>query len=95
MLNRAGQGDQVWNIYSPYNPIVIQLLLNIWRVFYNLSKPGKDGKTPAMRLGLSSGPVDVVRIINHRPAASPQELGALGSLRFELWPCMSLMVALR
>lgn len=70
MLNRAGQGDRVWNIYSPYNPIVIQRLLNIYRVFYNFSKPGKDGKTPAMRLGLSPGPVDVVRIINHRPAVS-------------------------
>jgi transposase-like protein len=67
MLNRAGKGERVWNIYSPYNPAVIQRMLNIYRVFYNFSKRGDDKKTPAMRLGLASGPVDIVRIINYRP----------------------------
>ncbi|MGH6999879.1 MAG: hypothetical protein ACREEA_00005, partial [Stellaceae bacterium] len=70
MLNRASQSERVWNIYSPYNPVVIQRMLNIYRVFYNFSKVGKGKKTPAMRLGLASAPVDVVRILNHRPRVS-------------------------
>jgi transposase-like protein len=67
MLNRAGSTERIWNIYSPYNPVVVQRLLNIYRVFYNYAKPGEDKKTPAMRLGLAAGPVDVRRIINFHP----------------------------
>jgi hypothetical protein len=53
--------------YSLYNPVVIQRLLNIYRVFYNYAKKGDDKKTPAMRLGLAAGPVDIGRIISFRP----------------------------
>jgi hypothetical protein len=52
--------------YSPYNPVVIQRLLNIYRVFYNYAKRGDDKKTTAMRIGLAVGPVDIGRIINFR-----------------------------
>jgi hypothetical protein len=64
MLNRAGRGERLWNIYSPYEPVVVQRLVNVFRVFYNFSKTGDDGKTPAMRLGMAAGPVDIGRIIN-------------------------------
>jgi hypothetical protein len=37
-LNSASRVDRIWNIYSPYNPVVIQRLLNIYRVFYNYAK---------------------------------------------------------
>jgi hypothetical protein len=66
-LNSASRVDRIWNIYSLYNPVVIQRLLNIYRVFYNYAKKGDDKKTPAMRLGLAAGPVDIGRIISFRP----------------------------
>ena len=46
---------------------MIQRLLNIYRIFYNYAKKGDDQKTPAMRLGLAAGPVDIGRIISFRP----------------------------
>jgi transposase-like protein/DNA-directed RNA polymerase specialized sigma24 family protein len=48
----------VWNGYAPYNPKQIQKLLDIMRVSHNFILKGKDGKTPAMRLGIAKGLVD-------------------------------------
>jgi hypothetical protein len=31
-LNSASSVDRIWNIYSPYNPVVIQRLVNIPRL---------------------------------------------------------------
>lgn len=44
-----------WYGYNAYNPGVIIKLLDIFRVFYNYIEAGKDGQTPAMRLGLAKG----------------------------------------
>ena len=49
--------------YSAYNPESIVRLLGIFRVFYNYCLPGKDKKTPAMRIGLAKGPVSLEDII--------------------------------
>jgi len=69
MPNRAGKGDPAWNIDPPYHPAIVHRMLNIAGVFSSLSKKGDDKKTPAMRFGLASVPVDIVRIINHRLGA--------------------------
>ena len=54
----------VWYGYSPYNPGLYQKLGDIFRVYYNYCQPfDKDGKTPAMRLGLAKGPVAIEKII--------------------------------
>ena len=55
---------RIWNGYSPYNPTMYQKLADIFRVFYNYCQPSKKYKvTPAMRLGLAKGPVDIEKII--------------------------------
>jgi hypothetical protein len=45
---------------------MIGKLLDIFRVFYNYVETGKDGQTPAMRLGLAKGKVDVEDIIYYQ-----------------------------
>jgi hypothetical protein len=67
-----------WHGYSPYNPTIIQKLLDIFRVHYNYCKPeekarkGRDGKplprrTPAMKLGLAKGLVRIEDILYFDP----------------------------
>jgi hypothetical protein len=52
-----------WHGYSAYNPAIVAQLLDIFRVFYNYVEVGSDRQTPAMRLGLARGKVDVEDII--------------------------------
>ena len=59
----ASKSRRMWYGYSAYNPTNIVKLLGIFRVFYNYCATGKDGKTPAMRLGLAKGKVDLENII--------------------------------
>jgi transposase-like protein len=54
---------RTWYGYSAYNPATIVKLLGIFRVFYNYCVPGKDKKTPAMRLGLAKGKVALEDLI--------------------------------
>ncbi len=55
---------RIWNGYSPYNPAMYQKMGDIYRVFYNYCDvSSKYKKTPAMRLGLAKGPVDIEKII--------------------------------
>jgi transposase-like protein len=56
-------GRRIWHGYSPYNPDRYSQLGDIYRVYYNYCKTNKEGKTPAMRLGLAKGPVDLEKII--------------------------------
>jgi hypothetical protein len=42
-------------------------MLDIFRVFYNYVEVGKDKETPAMRLGLAKGTVDMEDIIYYAP----------------------------
>lgn len=53
--------------YSPYNPAVITKMLDIFRVFYNYVEVGKNKETPAMRLGLAKGTIDMEDIIYYAP----------------------------
>lgn len=55
---------RIWNGYSPYNPGMYQQLADIFRVFYNYCQQyGKSQITPAMKLGLAKGPVELEKII--------------------------------
>lgn len=62
-ISSASKGHRMWYGYSAYNPEIVVKLLSIFRVFYNYCAVGKDGKTPAMRLGLAKGKVDLEDII--------------------------------
>jgi len=63
-IKSASAAGRTWYGYSPYNPAIIQKLLDIFRVYYNYTLPGKkDGKTPAMRFGLAKGIVRVDEIL--------------------------------
>lgn len=53
----SSSARRLWYAYSPYNPFVAAQLVEIFRVYYNFIKVGKDGRTPAMRLGLAKGKV--------------------------------------
>lgn len=56
--------------YSPYNPAVIAQVLDIFRVYYNYCLVGKDGHTPAMRMGLAKGKVTEEDIIYFESVSS-------------------------
>jgi len=56
---------RTWYGYSAYNPSVIVKLLDMFRVFYNYTRPGKDGITPAMRIGTARGVVGLDDILYH------------------------------
>lgn len=62
----ASSARRMWHGYSAYNPESIVKLLEIFRVYYNYCLAGKDGKTPAMRLGLARGVVTPEEIIYFR-----------------------------
>jgi hypothetical protein len=51
-LATASQAGRTWYGYSPYNPALVEKLLDIYRVMHNFVEVGKDRKTPAMRLGI-------------------------------------------
>lgn len=55
-----------WYGYSPYNPAMIGKTLDIFRIFYNFVEVGGDKQTPAMRLGLTSGPTSITQILGVR-----------------------------
>jgi hypothetical protein len=62
-ISTASNEGRKWHGYNPYRPAMIGKLLDIFRVFYNYVETGKDGQTPAMRIGLAKGKVDVEDII--------------------------------
>lgn len=54
-IQTASSYGRTWHGYSPYNPAMVGKLLDIYRTMVNFVEVGKDGKTPAMRLGLAKG----------------------------------------
>jgi hypothetical protein len=65
----ASAARRTWYGYSPYNPAHLARQLEIFRVHYNFCVKGQDGKTPAMRLGLAKGPVELEKILAFDPMA--------------------------
>ena len=49
--------NTVWHGYQPYNPMMVQKYLTIFRTVNNFIQVGDDRKTPAMRLGLAKKPL--------------------------------------
>ncbi|MFC1502740.1 hypothetical protein ACFL53_00060 [Pseudomonadota bacterium] len=63
-ISTTSNVGRVWTGKSPYNPHMISNLLQILRVYYNYCrKSPKDGKTPAERLGLAKGAVEIRKIL--------------------------------
>lgn len=54
---------RIWYGYSPYDPGNVIKVLDIMRTVHNYILTGKDGKTPAQRLGLAQAPLDYEDII--------------------------------
>ncbi|AOU99193.1 hypothetical protein BI364_15740 [Acidihalobacter yilgarnensis] len=66
-IHTASKNRRTWYGYSPYNPVMVGKLLDIYRVMHNFVEAGKDGETPAMRLGLAKGlisPEDIIYFNN-------------------------------
>lgn len=63
-IKSASAAGRTWYGYSPYNPAMIQKMLDIFRVYYNYCLVGEKYKqTPAMRFGLAKGPVELKKIL--------------------------------
>ncbi|MGE0349238.1 transposase [Hydrogenophaga sp.] len=60
----ASSGHRTWYGYSAYNPEIAQKIMGLFRVIYNYSMTGKDGRTPAMRLGLAEKPIPHKEILD-------------------------------
>lgn len=66
---------QTYSGYAPYNPRVAQQVLNVFCGYYNYCKPGADGKTPAMRLGLADRCYSVAEVLGVKGAPFPTPPG--------------------
>jgi hypothetical protein len=62
-IKTSSKNYRAWHGYRPYNPKMVESLLAIYRVIHNFVETGKDKKTPAMRLGLTSAPVKIQDIL--------------------------------
>ncbi len=67
----------IYSGYAPYNPAVAQQALDLFRGYYNYCKPGEDGVTPAMRLGLADRIYSIAEVIGaEEPSLSPVKTAA-------------------
>jgi transposase-like protein len=61
----ASAAHRMWYGYGSYNPEIAQRIMDIFRTVYNYNLVGKDGKTPAMRIGLATEPVSFSRLLEY------------------------------
>jgi transposase-like protein len=67
-INTSSNAGRVWSGYAPYNPVLVQKMLDILRVVHNyILKSKVDKKTPAMRLGLAHSIVTYEDILYFNP----------------------------
>jgi DNA-directed RNA polymerase subunit RPC12/RpoP len=59
----SGGWNQVWYGYAPYEPDNVRKYLDIFRAVNNFVHTGKDGATPAMRLGFADRPLEYADIL--------------------------------
>jgi hypothetical protein len=59
----ASNTGRIWYQRNAYNPEVVAMLLDIYRVNYNYLEVGEEKKTPAMRLGLAKSKVRLTDIL--------------------------------
>lgn len=62
-IHSKSNNGRIWNGYSSYNPGNVAKVLDIMRTVHNYILTGRDGKTPAVRLGLAQAPLDYEDII--------------------------------
>lgn len=62
-ISTASSTGRTWHGYNAYNPENAARVMKIFRVIFNYCLVGKDGKTPAMRLGLASRPTTYKELI--------------------------------
>ncbi len=65
---------RAWNVYHPYNPGRVPALLSIYRLWHNWSLAGKDGNTPAMRVGLAVRPLNPETLLERGLQAALEEV---------------------
>lgn len=66
-VHTSSNGGRVWSGYAPYNPALVQKMLDILRVVHNYILIGdRDGKTPAMRQGLANSIVTYEDVLYYR-----------------------------
>ncbi|CAN7730005.1 hypothetical protein LJR175_006221 [Variovorax sp. LjRoot175] len=59
----ASKDRRVWHGHSAYRPENLAMTLETFRVFYNYCKASDDGRTPAMRLDLAKGPIQLEEVL--------------------------------
>lgn len=64
-ISTSSSFQRRWHGYNAYNPAIIIKLLDIFRVFYNYIEVGKDGQTPAMRLGLAKSNIEMDNVVHY------------------------------
>lgn len=67
-IQTASKSRRTWYGYNPYNPAMVEKLLDIYRTMHNFVEASKDGTTPAMRLGLAchaAKPEDILYFDKH------------------------------
>ena len=62
-LGTSSGQNTVWHGYAPYNPALVEKYQVIFRVVNNFLTVGKDGATPAMRLGFVKEPLSYADIL--------------------------------
>jgi hypothetical protein len=63
-VHSQSSAGRTWYGKQPYDPRLVQKLLDLLRLFHNYClKSKKDKKTPAMRLGLARVPIDLDEVI--------------------------------
>jgi hypothetical protein len=53
----------MWHGYSAYQPKNLAMVLTIFKVAYNYCLTDASGETPAMKLGLAKGPVQLEDVL--------------------------------
>jgi len=61
---------KTWYGYAAYSPVMVERVLAIFRTYYNFCLVGEDGKTPAMRLGLTESPTSLNDVVAQPQTAS-------------------------
>lgn len=62
-IRSASTSGRAWYGYNAYSPRVVMQLLEIFRVVYNFHLVGKDQRTPAERMGITSHRITLPELI--------------------------------
>lgn len=63
-IHSPSNTGRTWYGNQPYDPRIVQKLLDLLRLFHNYClKSRKDKKTPAMRIGLAKAPIDLDEVV--------------------------------